>query len=326
MWPSTGLLVGTTKDKYVRFNIIRNTDGGVFGLQVRSATGKETISWFNVGSKFVNPFSGEDGSLELKLIYHNGLYSVYFNNVLAAQFDETAATLSDSSASIASQLENGVRKLGFYAERQITLVDWSFETTDVTIPAEARVKGFDGVTAFKYDTESGAFKSVWNNNNQRSVTDIDVKDVQEWVWSADVHVMSDWAYPSVGLALYNGENTKDFITKIIRLTPDETESNKDSQTCQLKIGTTDFGADAGGNSTQQWVDSHKTALKDEVRMSLVHDANGYYLFIGSDLVWSTTDNIVDGWDSVRLGFFAEQEASVRNLTYSTDISGYNTNT
>ena len=61
-------------------------------------------------------------------------------------------------------------------------------------------------------------------------------------------------------------------------------------------------------------------------MSLVHDANGYYLFIGSDLVWSTTDNIVDGWDSVRLGFFAEQEASVRNLTYSTDISGYNTNT
>ena len=327
MWPSTGLLVGTSTENYMRFDIIRNTDRGVFGLQVRSATGKENISWFNVGSKFANPFSGEDGTLELKLIYHNGLYSVYFNNVLAAQFDETAATLRDpvTIASIASQLENGVRKLGFYAERQITLVDWSFETTDVTIPAEARVKGFDGVTAFKYDTESGAFKSVWNNNNQRSVTDIDVKNVQEWVWSADVHVMSDWAYPSVGLALYNGENTKDFIIKIIRLTPPETESNKDSQTCQLKIGATDFGADAGGNSTKQWVDSHKTALKDEVRMSLVHNANGYYLFIGSDLVWSTTDNIVDGWDSVRLGFFAEQEASVRNLTYSTDISGYNTN-
>lgn len=321
-WPSAGLLLGTSKTEYVRFDLIRNSNDGIFGLQVRSAAAKESIMWLN-GTPFANPFNGADGTLRIDLIYHGGWYSVYFNGTLVARYDENAA-LSD--ATIKSQLGSGELKFGIYAERAVTYTAWSVETENVAVPADAQLKGFDGITAFNYDTAAGAFKSVWSNNNQRSVTDINVKSADEWVWSADVHVMSDWAYPSVGLALYDKNGAHDFIVKIIRLTPAETENNKDAQTCQLKIGNTDYGADAGGNATQQWVEQNKTAMKGEMKMSFVHNANGYYLFMGDALVWSATGDgaaaITANWEEVNLGLFAEQESSVRNITYSTDISGY----
>ena len=67
-------------------------------------------------------------------------------------------------------------------------------------------------------------------------------------------------------------------------------------------------------------------MKNVTKMALVHNANGYYLFINGELVWSITGNeaaaITDGWGEVNLGIFAEQETSVKNLTYSTDIGSY----
>lgn len=326
-WPSAGLLIGTSKTAYVRFNLIRNSDSGVFGLQVRSSAAGETLLWLN-DTPFENPFGGEGGTLTIKLLYHGGWYSVYFNGTLIGRYDENMS-LGDKGT-LKAQLGEGNLEVGMYAERAVTFIAWDFKTENIEIPAEARLNGsFEGVTAFTYSAKDCAYKSVWNNNNQRSVSDINVKAVTEWVWSADVHVLSDWAYPSVGLALYDKDGAKDFIVKIIRLTPNETSDNKDAQTCQLKIGTTDFGADPNGNATQQWVDRNKTEMKDETKMALVHNANGYYLFINNELVWSATGEdaeiITSDWEEVNLGIFAEQEASVKNLTYSTDISSYNVN-
>lgn len=312
IWPSAGLLVGTSKDEFVRFDLINNTTGNIFGLQV--TVNPEKLVWLD-NSVFAKPF-GEDGKspLTLKLVHHGGLYSVYFNGKLAGQF--SGITFTDAPL-----------KLGIYAERTITFTDWGFKTRNVEVPAEARLKGFDGVTAFNFDVNSGAFKSVWRNADQRSVTDIDVKDVNEWVYSADLHIMSDAQWPSVALALYNSDNSANYMAKIIR---NCSNSAADDQWCQLKIGDknsgTDYGADANGNSTQQWVEAHKTDMKNEVNMALVRNANGYYLFIMGELVWSATGDdaaaIANGWDNVYLGLFAEQETSVRNIKYSTDISGY----
>lgn len=325
-WASAGFIFGPSQTQFVRINLIRNDATDNFGLQVRNASGKETILWFADATALDNnPFAGEGGTLTFQLIYHAGWYNVYFNGKLVNRYDENATLLS-GEASIKSSLDSGDIRFGIYAERAITFTDWDVKTADVDVPADARVTGFDEVDAFTFDAATGAFKSVWNNNNQRSVTDINVQDATEWVWSADVHVMSDWAYPSVGLALYDKNNAHDFIIKIIRLTPDDTIDNKDAQTCQLKIGNTDFGADSNGNTTQQWVETNKVAMKNEVKMALVHNQNGYYLFINGELVWSVTGDdavaITSGWEEVNLGIFAEQESSIRNLTYSTDISSY----
>ena len=317
MWPSSGLLVGTSVDNYVRFNIIRNTDGNVFGLQVRSKAGNEAITWFNTGSKFVNPFSGEGETLELKLVYHNGLYSVYFNNTLVAQYDETAVTLS-GDGTIASQIGSGTRKLGFYAERQITLPDWSFEATDVTIPVEARIKGF------AYNPEQSAFKCAWNTTGY-ALTDIDVKEVSEYVWSADVQIMSDAQWPAVCLVLCNGDNTQRYVIKLLR---NCSNSDASAHTWQFKFGEgdgSDVAGDANGSEAQKWIAENQEVLKGKVKLSLVHNANGYYVFVNDYLIRTITDDIVEGWDAVRLGLFGEQETAFSNLNYSTDISGYNIN-
>lgn len=323
-WPSAGLLIGTSKTAYVRFNLIRNSDAGIFGLQVRSAAAGETILWLD-NTPFSNPFGGENGKLTIKLLYHGGWYSVYFNGTLVSRYDENVQ-LGDKGT-LKAQLGDGDLKVGMYAERAVTYTAWDFKAENVEIPPEARLNGsFDSVAAFTYSAQDCAYKSVWENNNQRSVSDINVKNVTEWAWSADVCILSDWAYPSVGLALYDKNNAHDFIVKIIRLTPEDTSDNKDAQTCQLKIGATDFGADSEGNVTQQWVERNKTAMKNVTKMALVHNANGYYLFINGELVWSITGNeaaaITDGWGEVNLGIFAEQETSVKNLTYSTDIGSY----
>ena len=148
-WPSVGLLAGTDGEHYVRFSVIRNTDaaararGGasdpyVYLLRVGNADGKELVRPFSDIPAFADhkPF-GESGTGEMKLelLYCGGTYYVYINDVLAAGFAESVllGNVDSGQMSIRDSLGSGSVKLGLFAERKITFVNWSYTADETEI-------------------------------------------------------------------------------------------------------------------------------------------------------------------------------------------------
>ncbi len=148
-WPSVGLLAGTDGEHYVRFSVIRNTDaaararGGasdpyVYLLRVGNADGKELVRPFSDIPALADhkPF-GESGTGEMKLelLYCGGTYYVYINDVLAAGFAESVllGNVDSGQMSIRDSLGSGSVKLGLFAERKITFVNWSYTADETEI-------------------------------------------------------------------------------------------------------------------------------------------------------------------------------------------------
>ncbi|MDE7353126.1 MAG: hypothetical protein K2O06_08750, partial [Acetatifactor sp.] len=145
-WPSVGVMIGTDKEQYVRFSVIRNTDAGTVAhsavwnsfaylLRVGNANGQELVRPFAEipGLEDNKPF-GEDGTGEMKLllVYCDGFYYVYINGVPAAKLAETTmlGNAQLGQMSIRDSLGTGRVKAGLFAERKATFVNWNYTSDE----------------------------------------------------------------------------------------------------------------------------------------------------------------------------------------------------
>lgn len=132
-WPAVGFIAGTGGDNYMKFAIRRNGDtGSPFDFMLlHEAKGEVPYAYreyeFEAGSALQQHPFGEnnDQSLEMALVYNGGIYFVFFNDKLAFAIDENTVingvTLKDCVGT------QGNVKLGLFAERSNSFVDWSFD-------------------------------------------------------------------------------------------------------------------------------------------------------------------------------------------------------
>ena len=180
---------------------------------------------------------------------------------------------------------------------------------------------------FIFEPDNGIYRGTYGKYNT-GVLKIpgDMKDVEEWVLEADVQIMADWQYPSVGFALYNGSDFSQNVKfEIVRTTP-EPYGDYSGHKWQLRVNGKDYAPKADGNSTEKWLAENQETLQGKVHLAVVHINGEYRMFInGIYLCGITGDvaaNLVNGWGSVRPGFYAEQEATFENWSYSTDVTKY----
>ena len=67
--------------------------------------------------------------MKLSVAYKDGIYSVYVNEMLAAAFNEES-TFDYSESTLKGSLGEGNRKIGLFAERKVTFVNWSYSTVE----------------------------------------------------------------------------------------------------------------------------------------------------------------------------------------------------
>ena len=324
-YPSVGFALynGSNYGQNVKFEIVRATLGAyetrssVWQLRVNgtdyapNAEGNSTEKWVAANQETLQ------GKVRLTVVYINGEYRMFINGTyLCAIAGDTAANLTSGWGSV---------RLGFYAEQEATFENWSY-STDVTkyIKLEsAKYKNqWGGDTAdFIFEEETGTYRGAygWYNTGVLEIP-ANVKNVNEWVLEADVQILSDAGWPSVGLALYDGTNfAQNAKFEIVRDT--------DNSRWLLRMpGNIVYFPNAEGNSTEKWVAENQNNLQSKVHLAVVHVNGEYRMFINGSylcaIAGDTAANLTSGWGSVRLGFYAEQEATIENWNYSTDVSKY----
>ena len=160
-WPAVGFIVGTDSDHYMKFAIRRNGDiGSVFDFMLLHEE-KNGVPYayreyeFEAGSALQQHPFGEnnDQSLEMALVYNGGIYFVFFNGELAFSIDENTVmngiTVKDCVGTA------GNVKLGLFAERSNTFVDWSYDYSKSALSSylAATVTVPEGVTLEKDGNE-----------------------------------------------------------------------------------------------------------------------------------------------------------------------------
>lgn len=327
-WPFVGLAMYNESNPAdnIRFGIIHNTDKGTYncgtlikGTGVDSVTWEDGNAWIRANQKALR------NKAHLAVVHFNGEYRMFINGVyLGAITGDVAANLTNGWGSV---------RLGFYAEQEATIENWNY-STDVSKYArlESAPYTINGGTwtantvDFIYEGNTGIYRGAYGFFNTGMLErPINVKAVNEWVLEADVQIIADRQYPSVGFALYNGSNPEENVKfEIVRATLGEYETR--SSVWQLRVNGKDYASNTEGNSTEKWVAANQETLQGKVHLAVIHVNGEYMMFInGSYLCAITGDdaaNLTNGWGSVRLGFYAEQEATIENWNYSTDVSKY----
>ncbi len=331
-YPSVGFRIETGGENYLYFNLRYDSGAGVYQYWLKrwpwAEYGNiERLTAFPEGSWMrTTPF--KDGTLKMALVYRNGYYYAFFNGELAFKMSETEAL---DGGSIQDAIGKGDRRLNLFAEREVTFVDWNYSTdvsnyVDSTEPVKlesAQYKNqWGGDTSdFVYEPENGIYRGLygWYNTGvlekPASVTASD-----EWVLEADVQIIADWQYPSVGFALYNGSNFAQNVKfEIVRTTP-EPYGDYSGHVWQLRVNGKDYVPNAGGNSTAIWLAQNQNVLKGKVHLAVAHVDGEYRMFINGiclcEITGEEAAGLTDGWGSIRPGFYAEQEATFENWNYS----------
>ncbi len=182
---------------------------------------------------------------------------------------------------------------------------------------------------FVFEPDNGIYRGAWaqyNTSVLKMPAAVTAED--EWMLEADVQIWSDWNYPSVGFALYNGGNFEQNAKfEIVRTTPEPYGDYSNHQWLIRVPGMTYWPkSEEGSNDIERWLAENQEVLKGKVRMTLLHTGGEYHLLVNGITVCAITGdaaaNLTSGWESVRLGFYAEQEATFENWSYSTDVSKY----
>ena len=328
LWPSAGFALynGSDFSQNVKFEIVRATLGdyatrsSVWRLRVNgkdyapNAEGNSTEKWVAANQETLQ------GKVHLAVVHINGEYRMFINNkYLCAATDEQVGISLNSWGTV---------RPGFYAEQGATFENWSY-STDVTkyIRLESAPYTINGGTwkadtvDFIYEENTGIYRGTYGKFNTGMLEiPADVKDVNEWALEADVQILSNESWPSVGLALYDGtypERNAKF--EIVRDTTDKR--------WLLRIpGNKVYYPDAGTNSTEKWLAANQETLQGEVHLAVIHANGEYMMYINGTYLCGITGeeaaNLTNGWGNVRLGFYAEQGATIQNWNYSTDVSKY----
>ncbi len=334
-YPSVGFALynGSNYGQNVKFEIVRATLGdyatrsSVWQLRVNgkdyasNAEGNNTEKWVAANQETLQD------KVHLAVIYVNGEYMMFINgSYLCAITGDTAANLTNGWGSV---------RLGFYAEQEATIENWSY-FTDVSKYArlESAPYTIDGgswtadTVDFIYEENAGLYRGTYGKFNT-GVLNIpgDVENVKEWALEADVQIIADWQYPSVGFALYNGSNYGQNVKfEIVRATASPDDKENHERLVRMN-GINYVGAETGnGTVHSDWVAANQETLKGKVHLAVVHFNGEYRMFINGVYLGAITGdvaaNLTNGWGSVRLGFYAEQEATIENWSYSTDVSKY----
>ena len=332
LWPSVGLIVGTGKDNYVRFSIIRNTDvnPNVYAIRVGNAAGKEIVKWFSdIETLQANQPFGANGSgdMQLGLVYQNGYYYVYVNGVLATTYNEN--DLLSSKISIKNSLGNGNLKLGLFAERKVTFADWNY-STDIS-KYMAGMPDMEWIhSPFVYDSATGSYRVTDHNSvaNGGYFADSALKQGTSFLLETTVRNMDTELWPSVGLIV--GNSAKNYVRFSVIRNTDATPN-----VYALRVGN------ANGKEIVKWFSDIDT-LKDnqpfgadgsgDMQLAVAYEDGCYYVFINRELATVFNENdllsgeisIKDslGSGNVKLGLFAERKITLANWNYSGDTSKY----
>ncbi len=332
-YPSVGFRIETGGENYLYFNLRYDTGAGVYQYWLKrwpwAEYGNiERLTTFAEGSWMrTTPF--KDGTLKMALVYFDGNYYAYFNGELAFKISETEAL---NGGSIQDAIGDGTRRLNLFAEREVTFVDWNY-STDISAYADSLVNFKLASAIYKNqwggDTKDFAFEPDkllyrgaygWYNTGVLE-TPVDVKAVDEWILEADVQIIADWQWPSVGFALYNGSDFSQNVKfEILRTTP-EPYGDYSGHKWQLRVNGKDYWPGTE-NSTHEWLAANQEVLKGKVHLALVHINGEYKMYINGVYMCGITGeeaaNITSGWGSIRPGFYAEQEATYENWKFSTE--------
>ena len=332
-YPSVGFRIETGGENYLYFNLRYDTSAGVYQYWLKRWAWAEygnieRLTTFAEGSWMrTTPF--KDGTLKMALVYFDGNYYVYFNGELAFKISETEAL---NGGSIQDAIGDGTRRLNLFAEREVTFIDWNY-STDISRYADSLVdfrlesakykNQWGGDTAdFVFEPDKLIYRGTygWYNTGVLE-TPADVKTVDEWILEADVQIIADWQWPSVGFALYNGSDFSQNVKfEILRTTP-EPYGDYSGHKWQLRVNGKDYWPGTE-NSTHEWLAANQEVLKGKVHLALVHINGEYRMYINGVYMCAITGeeaaNLTNGWGSIRPGFYAEQEATFENWNFSTE--------
>ena len=339
-YPSVGFRIETGGENYLYFNLRYDTGAGVYQYWLKrwpwAEYGNiERLTTFEEGSWLrTTPF--KDGTLKMALVYKDGYYYAYFNGELTFKISETEAL---NGGSIQDAIGDGTRRLNLFAEREVTFVDWNY-STDISGYADSLVgvklqsakykNQWGGDTAdFVFESDKLLYRGTygWYNTGVLE-TPADVKNVDEWVLEADVQIIADWQWPSVGFALYNGSDFAQNVKfEILRTTP-EPYGDYSGHRWQLRVNGKDYWPGTE-NSTNEWLAANQEVLKGKVHLAVAHVNGEYKMYINGTYLCAIAGeeaaNLTNGWGSIRPGFYAEQEATFENWSYSakqTDLEKY----
>ncbi len=267
-----------------------------------TVTGADTAAAVTVKDGSGNVVHSAQGGFTVSL--EAGTYTVSAAGTNAVAKDETAAVTKGGTVEVTLKT---LTKL----EAAIYQNQWGGDTKEFTFePATGIYRGAYG---------------FFNTGVLAQPASVGASD--GWVLEGDVQIIADWQYPSVGFALYNGSNFGQNVKfEIVRATADE--NNKDGHERLVRVNGKNYiqGQSGTGAEHSDWVAANQEALKGKVHMALVHADSGYYLFLNGTAICGITgqeaQDLTNGWGSIRPGFYAEQEATFENWSYSADISGY----
>lgn len=127
LWPSAGFAIGTGTNNYMKFTVRYVCEEGNkhYDLLLQGFNGSakvEAVFPIPDSSLTQNIFTN-NGKAALELVYNNGRYYFFVGGKMALDCDENTVY---GGGSIKDAVGNGGKvKLGLFAERQITFVDWS---------------------------------------------------------------------------------------------------------------------------------------------------------------------------------------------------------
>ena len=129
-WPSSGFILWTGENSWIKF-VVRNGAGNHDIVVWRNIDGElycATVANFSDDASKANPFTGTDGTLNFKLVYENGNYTLFVNGTQVFQIGENVEI--QNGHTVAGILGDGNVKLGLFGERQITFTDWKFTANE----------------------------------------------------------------------------------------------------------------------------------------------------------------------------------------------------
>lgn len=121
-WPSGGFAIGTSQDKYVKFEIVK-ADDGTYILRIKDAmTNGEALWWF----RSIEAFKQYNSLTEFTFtaVCHGGNYYLFLNDDLLVSVSEN---MQIGGTTIKSAIGSGKAvKLGLYGEARITFTEWRY--------------------------------------------------------------------------------------------------------------------------------------------------------------------------------------------------------
>ncbi|MDE6373485.1 MAG: carboxypeptidase-like regulatory domain-containing protein, partial [Clostridia bacterium] len=152
-WPSVGFILSTGGNNWIKFvlRLACPNEGEYYDTLIwhddytdNSKNYYVRVINFEDDGLKKNPFTGEDKTAKLRLVYSGNNYYFYVNDVLIYEIGQNESIQNGHGATLASTLGDGKVSLGLFAERQITFTKWNassdyndvFDVIGKTVDAE----------------------------------------------------------------------------------------------------------------------------------------------------------------------------------------------